>query len=147
VGEHFHVPAQEVALLGDWGVPPQEVPVVLFIARRSGVSADVIASQRGGGVGWIDLARRFGLDVPDFHLFLPEDAPLGELAPVYQEFSTRPAHRWRDIQLDDPDLIALVNLRVLSEELNTPPAQVLRIWLETEDFVACHWRIRGGDRR
>jgi hypothetical protein len=145
VSQHFHVPAQEVALLREWGIPPQEVPVVLFVARRSAVSPDVIASRRSGGVGWIDLARQFGLDVPDFHLYLPEDLPLGALEPLYQEFRTLPAHRWRDIHLGDSGIIALVNLRVLSEELNTPAGEVLRVWAETEDFVACHWRIRGGE--
>ncbi|MFC1662531.1 hypothetical protein ACFL3S_13930, partial [Gemmatimonadota bacterium] len=51
------------------------------------------------------------------------------------------------IRLSDSDLIALVNLRVLSEELHTDPVQVLQVWEEMGDFIACHRRIRHGGLR
>ncbi len=48
---------------------------------------------------------------------MPEDASLGSLARAYGEFKARPSRDWNQIELDDPEIVALVNLRVLSEQV------------------------------
>jgi hypothetical protein len=144
VAEHFGVSPQEVAIVGDWDLEPDEVPVVLFLARRAGVSPDVLVGLRRGGRSWMDLSDRFGLDARTFHLALPDGAPLGVLTRAFGEFRGRPARDWSLIRLTDPEVVALVNLRVLSAQVGTPPVTILRSREEAGSFVGAYLRLRGG---
>ena len=38
VAEFFRVPASEMEIMRDWRLPADEIPVVLFLANRAGVS-------------------------------------------------------------------------------------------------------------
>ena len=80
VGEHFRVPPEEVAVLSEWGLAIEEIPVVLFLARRGGMSADALATLKRGGQSWFQLAQRSGLDAGSFLVPLPESAGGGPLA-------------------------------------------------------------------
>jgi hypothetical protein len=138
VGAHFQVPLQEVAILGDWELEPEEVAVVLFVARHVAVSPDVVVALRSGGMSWMSVALRFGLAAGSFHLPLPQAASLGGLTRAYEGFRARPPREWGNLRLEDSDLVALVNLRILSEQLAVEPVRVLQVWNETGDFVTCH---------
>ena len=60
------VSLEEVRILGEWQLPPQELAAVLFVARRAGVSPDVIATQRGSGAPWSSIVRRYGVSAGVF---------------------------------------------------------------------------------
>ena len=60
VAEFFGVSAEEVDILREWRLDAQEVPVVLFVAGRSGVSPEALAQLRRSGRGWADLSARYG---------------------------------------------------------------------------------------
>jgi hypothetical protein len=125
VAEHFELPASEVSILSEWRLPPEEIPVVLFLAGRAGVSPEAVVALRTSGRGWAELARRYRLDATQFHVPIPGSAPAGALEGAYQSYRSLPADRWREITLDDADIVGLVNLRLLSETLHVAPAQVL----------------------
>ena len=143
VGEHFQLPLQEVTIVGEWELAPEEVPVVLFLADRAGLSPDALIGLRRSGRPWMDIATRFGLGAAAFHLPLPEGEPLGVLARACGEFRSRPAREWTQIQLTDPEIIALVNLRVLAERAGVPPLRVLRAREEAGSFMAAYPLLRG----
>jgi hypothetical protein len=124
VGRHFGVPPAEVIVLSEWSLPPEEIPVVLYIADRGGISPDAVVALRQGGTGWPVVARRYALDAGSFHVRL--DGGAGSLARVYEEYAARPQGQWSAIPLADADVIALVNLRVLSEVLGSAPLAVLQ---------------------
>jgi hypothetical protein len=136
VADHFQVPLEEVSILGDWDMAEDEVPVVLFLSRKAGVSPDVLMAVRKSGRSWHEVASRFGLRARTFHIPLPEGVQLGPLSRPYAEFETRPAKEWDQIHLDDLQIICLVNLRVLSEQVGVPPLRVLRSMEEAGSFVA-----------
>jgi len=136
LAEHFEVPIGEVAIVGDWELEPDEVPVVLFLSRNAGVSPDALIGLRRSGRPWREVASRFGLGARSFHISLPEDAPLGYLSRAYGEFRARPSRDWNQIELNDPEIIALVNLRVLSEQVGVTPLRVLQSREEAGSFVA-----------
>lgn len=144
VADHFGLPLQEVDIVGDWDLAPDEVPVVLFVSRMAGVSSDVLISFRRNGSPWMDVADRFGLDARSFHLDLPDDAPLGVLARAYEQFRTRDAGDWGRIRLEDAEIIALVNMRVLSGTTGVPALDVLRARERAGSFVAAFTSLRGG---
>jgi hypothetical protein len=136
VAEHFHVPIEEVTIVADWDVEADEVPVILFLAQRAGVSTDALIGLRRTGRPWSEVASRLGLGVGAFHIPLPENEDLGSLARVYGEFRGRPSRDWNQIELRDLEVIALVNLRVLSEQVGVAPLRVLRCREEAGSFVA-----------
>ena len=144
VGEHFDVSEEEVAIIGEWELVPDEVPVVLFLAQRAGVSPDALIGLRRRGRLWREVASRYGLHPQAFHLPLPQGADLGALTRAYGEFQRLPTREWSQILLDDQEVIALVNLRVLSEHTGVPPQRVLLRFGEAGSFMAAYPLLLGG---
>ncbi len=144
VADHFKLPVNEVTIVADWGLEPDEVPVVLFLSGMAGVSSDALIGLRRSGRSWMDIARRFGLDAVVFHLDLPDGSPLGVLERAYGEFRSRPAGEWSQINLGDEEIVALVNMRVLSACTHVAPLRILRGREEAGSFAAAFVQIRGG---
>lgn len=142
VGEHFRVPTTEVEVLSAWGLPADQVPVVLFLARRGGVSSDALVSWRRRGHAWSEVAEHVGLDATVFHVPLPDGAPLGPLTQAYQRFAATPRQEWSAIALSDDEVAALVNIRFLGAELGVPPARVLEVAARTGSFVSAYRVLR-----
>lgn len=143
VAEHFNVEVQEVGIIGEWELAPDEVPVVLFLAQRAGVSPDALIGLRRGERPWHEVAGRFGIQPRDFHLPLPADAGLGPLADVYEEFNGRSPREWSEILLEDWEVVALVNLRILSQQTGVPPLTVLNGFMEAGSFMAAYPLLLG----
>lgn len=122
---HFGVSASEVGILAEWDIQADEVPVVLFVARRAGVSTDALAALRRSGRSWADLASQYGVNAGHFHVTLDEATPLGPLSRAYGEYRVRASAGWPAIRLEDREIVLLVNLRFLAEELGRSPADVL----------------------
>jgi hypothetical protein len=136
VGKYFKVPPEEVVIVADWEVEADEVPVALFLSSRAGVAPDALVGLRRSGRPWREVARQFGVGVRAFHVPLPVDAELGMLARAYTEFRSRHSREWDQIELTDAEVVALVNLRVLSEQVGVPPVRVLRSCEQAGSFVA-----------
>ena len=90
----------------------------------------------------MEVAARFSLGAKVFHISLPEGESLGVLSRAYQEFRTRSVREWDQIQLEDPEVVALVNVRVLSEEVGVPALRVLRSMEEAGSFTAAYPLLR-----
>lgn len=117
VAGYFRVTPEEVAILGEWELSPDEVPVVLFVAGRAGVPPDVVVAVRQSGVTWGEVARRHGLSARAFYLPFADGAR-GSLARAYDAFGETPEADWPGIRLEDGDIVGLVNLRVISQDLS-----------------------------
>jgi hypothetical protein len=124
VGEHFRVPPAEILILSEWRLPPEEIPVVLWMARRAGISPDAVVALRQAGRDWSDVARRYSLDAAAFHV--PLEGSAGSLTPAYEAYRERPSAEWSSIRLDDGQVVGLVNLRVLGEILRAPSTVLLQ---------------------
>lgn len=143
VADHFEVPIDEVEVLGEWGLDPDEVPVILFVSSRAGVSSDALVGMRKSGRSWNAVAHRFGLGSRSFHIVLPEDASLGLLSGAYEKFKSKPAREWDTIELEDLEIVSLVNLKVLSEQVDVPPLRVLLSREEHGSFIAGFMSLLG----
>ena len=141
VGGAFSVSLDEVRILGEWQLQPEEIAVVLFVARRAGVSPDVVATLRGGGSAWATIVQRYGVGAGAFHVAFPEDASLGPLAGTYEDFARTPRGAWVNLTLDDRAIVALVNIRVLSNQVGVPVTRVLAAWGGDRDFVLVHRQL------
>lgn len=142
VARFFNLPHNEVAILGEWEIPPDEIPVVLFMARRSGVSPEALVALRGSGQGWTVLATRYRVGPPALHVPVPDDAPVGSLADAYAGYRGTPVAQWQTIRLTDQDIIALVNVRVISQTLGLPAERVLARTGSVGSFVELYAQFR-----
>jgi len=121
---HFGMGEGEVAVLSEGGAAPGEIPVVLHIATRAGVSAEAILALRRSGRSWNDLLRRYGMHAGQLHVVLDPVPREGPLAAAYAAFADRPREAWAVINLPDEAVVALVNLHFLVEYLDLSPDRV-----------------------
>lgn len=121
---HFGVAEGEVAFLAQGGVSPDEIPVVLHLARGAGVSAEAILALRRGGQSWSELLRRYGMHTGQLYVRLEVVPTSGAVGRAYQEFAARPRASWEIIRLPDDQMVALVALNFLHVYLDLPPERV-----------------------
>jgi hypothetical protein len=143
VADHFGVLMDEVEVLGEWGLEPDEVPVVLFVSTRAGVSSDALVGMRKSGQSWSEVARRFGLGGRVFYILLPDGTNLGHLSEAYQKYRSKAAREWDSIELEDFEIVSLVNLKVLSEQVEVAPSRVLQSREEHGSFIAGFMSLLG----
>lgn len=142
VAGFFNLPESEIAILGDWETPADEIPVVLFMARRAGVSPEALVALRGSGQSWTRLADRYGVSAATLHAPIRDDAPTGALLAVYLGFRGTPVSEWPGIRLSDSDIVALVNVRVLAQSLGLSAEAVLRDTSSATSFVEHFARLK-----
>lgn len=143
VAEYFALPAAEVSILGEWRIPDEEIPVVIFLARKAGVSPEAVVALRRSGRGWSELAGRYGLGADQFHVPLGDGVPAGALTDAYARFRALPATRWGEVTLSDREVVGLVNLKVLAQTLGRSPEEIL-VRVGQGTWVEAYLRFIGG---
>lgn len=142
VAAFFNLPPNEIAILGDWELPADEIPVVLFMARRAGVSPEALVALRDSGYGWSALAERYRVLASALHVPIRDDAATGRLESAYALFRSTPVADWSTIRLTDDAIIALVNVRVISQSLRLPAERVIAEMSSASSFVDLYARLR-----
>ncbi len=141
VAEFFELPASEVDILRDWRLPVDEIPVVLFVSRRAGVSAEALAQLRRAGKQWPELVTQYGLDAGQLHLPIADVSRAYALAALYQQYDSLEPRRWREVKLTDQDVVVLVNVRMAAQTLRMSPEDILEGHRTTPSFVALYARL------
>jgi hypothetical protein len=147
VAEFFSMAAAEVAILSEWSLPSDEVPVVLFVARRAGVSPDALVALRRSGSPWAQLIGRYHLGAGHFHVPLAASADPGRLGGAYERFAEVSPERWSEVRLRDDEIIDLVNLRIVAQTLRMSPGDVLGRAVPGVTWVDLYGRLIGRDNR
>jgi hypothetical protein len=142
VAGHFNMPAHEVTILGEWPLPADEIPVVLFIARRSGVSPEAVVALRESGQSWAALTRGYRITPAALHVPIRDDAPAGGLAGAYDQYRSIPVAQWDGLALSDAEIIGLVNVRILSQVLRLSAEQVAAATGSTATYVELYAHLR-----
>ena len=108
IGNYYHVPEREVVVVRERALPPDEVPVVFYVARTARVAPAVIVDLRRGGMSWADIAFRFQL-TPDIYYF-PGGPPYGKAHGYWKK------HRPRDVEV-----VEAVNIHFLADYHHVTP--------------------------
>ncbi|MGE0158749.1 MAG: hypothetical protein AB7T31_05005 [Gemmatimonadales bacterium] len=136
VASYFQVPESEIAILAHGGdIASDEIPVVIFVARRGGVSTEAVAALRESGRTWTELAQRFGVGANALHVPTRDAASAGVLSAAYQRYAATPMQQWPSMRLESDEIVALVNVRVLSQALGVEPDVIARRSGSTATFV------------
>jgi hypothetical protein len=134
VGDYFKMPQRAVTVIREKHVPDDELPVVLFICRRSGVRPAQVIELRQTGKSWLDISLHFGLTPEVYYVPLTVDPgpPYGH---AYGYYRKHPRSEWKDIRLEDDDIVNLVNLRFISDHYRMAPEEVVRLRSGQRNFV------------
>ena len=108
VGNYYQVPEREVVVVRERAIPPDEVPVVFYVAQRARVQPAVIVDLRRRGLSWADVAFHFRLD-PDIYYFRG-GPPYGKAYGYWKK------HPPRDVEVVDA-----VNVHFLSDYHRVSP--------------------------
>lgn len=114
VGNYYQVPEREVVVVQQQALPPDEVPVVFYVAQRARVAPAVVVDLRRRGLSWADIAFHFRLD-PDIYYFRG-GPPYGKAYGYWKR------HPPRDVEVIDA-----VNVHFLSDYHRVAPDVV---WAE-----------------
>lgn len=125
VARYFQMPEAEITILGTWGLPSDEIPVVLFVARRAGVSPEALMALRGSGRSWTELAGSYQISAAALHVPLQDPTSAGRLTALYETFDGTPVSRWGEIRPSSEDIVTLVNVRVLAQSLGLSPDEIM----------------------
>ena len=138
IGGHFGVPSSEVAILAEGRGSPEQAAVVLYLSRRAGVSPSALLALRRRTRTWAEVADRYGMGAAAFHVRIPDGVELGALSQTYQRYRATPPTGWSEIRLGDAEVVALVNVRFLSDFLGVRPQQVVEAHRRTGSFVLAY---------
>jgi hypothetical protein len=114
IGNYYHVPERDVVVIHDRAVPPDELPVVFYVAQRARISPTVVVDLRRHGMSWADIAFHFRLD-PTIYYF-EGGPPYGKAYGYWKKHAPR-----------DPEVIDAINVHFLSDYHRVSPDVV---WTE-----------------
>ena len=141
---HFDLPAGEAERLLEGRLAADELPVVLFLARESGIAAPAVVAMRRAGTSWSALGQRAGVGGDRFHVEIPEAAVDARVVRIHERFSGTPRSGWASLDFTDDEVITLVHLQVLTRQFQLPVERVLRARADVPSWIEVPARLAGG---
>lgn len=137
----FGVSVAEGQRLAGEGVPLEALPVVLFLARETGLAPSAILALRRSGATWSALAIRSGVSVDRIVVELPEGVGGAQARALAARLRTIPRDAWNTLQLDDADVVFFVHVRGLARHLGLPVSHVVEATTPDDSWVAAVRRL------
>lgn len=141
IGDHFKVAAEQIDVAREERIADEELPVVFFLAKRSGVAPDVIIKLRHSGKSWMEITTDFGLNAGIFYVPVSGNPgpPYGK---AYGHFRSRGRSDWGHIWMSDDDVVNFVNLRFISEHYDYSPDEVIKMRQNGNGFVDINAKVK-----
>jgi hypothetical protein len=112
IGNYYNVPEPEFVVVRQRELPPEELPVIYYVAQRARVQPIAIVDLRRRGMNWADIAVHYRLD-PDIYYFRG-GPPYGKAKGYWKK------HPPRDIEV-----VEAVNVHFLSDYHHVAPDVVV----------------------
>jgi len=130
VRDYFKVTEDQIGSLLKTPLPDDDLPIVLFIAQRAGVDPNSVLVVWSSGLNWMQTAHHFGLNPWIF--FTPIQGDLKNTPYL------KPYHYFKDrnnrVRLSDDDMINLVNLKLIAEQYNRDPYEIVQLRAQGKSF-------------
>ncbi|MBI4546474.1 MAG: hypothetical protein HY707_00730 [Ignavibacteriae bacterium] len=142
IGNYYKVPERQIVIIKDRHIPPEEAPVMLFIAARARVTPSAVIDLRLAGKSWMDITIHYGLSPEIFYVPVTVAVSGPPYGKAYGYFKNRPKKEWKKIVLTDAEVINFVNLKFVSEHYGYAPEKVIRMKEKGSSFVAIHDEVK-----
>ncbi len=142
---YFQVPPLELEILLEGRGSMDELPVLLLLARETGMAPAALAANRRGGASWISLFHRFGLGAAHLHPSLDEGEVDSRVERAWRLYAQTERRDWDRISLTDEEVITLVHLKVLSRHHRVSPGVVLQTRRASANWVEVPGRLGGNE--
>ncbi|MBI4411001.1 MAG: hypothetical protein HY541_00765 [Deltaproteobacteria bacterium] len=143
---YFGVPRSEVVLIEHYGIPVEEIPVVLFISQRANVLPYSVSMLRLGGMPWIEVVRYYNLSPVILYTPVAYRVTGPPYGYAYGYYWKKAPKKWNRIVLRDNDVVNLVNLRFLSSYHRLSPEKVIEMRSSGRSFTAINRDAMGGKK-
>jgi hypothetical protein len=137
----FGVSVSEGQRLAGEGVPLEALPVVLFLARETGLAPSAILALRRSGASWSALAIRSGVSFDRIVVELPEGVGSPHARSLAARLRATPRETWNTLQFDDDDVVFFVHVRGLTRHLELPVSRVVEATTPADSWVAAVRRL------
>jgi hypothetical protein len=138
---YFQVSPMEVEILLEGRGAIDELPVLLLLARETGMAPAALSASRRGGATWMNLLRRFGLNAAHLHVPLQAADVDARVERVWALYDDLDRSAWERIELTDEEVITLVHLKVLSRHHGVDPGRILQARAAAGSWVEVPGRI------
>lgn len=136
LGDFFRIPEERIIIIKKRYpiILEEELPVVLIIVKEAGVDPDVIIELRRRGYSWYDIMVRFRI-YPEvvFKRYIIYGPPYGKAWGYHKK-------KKKIIFIDD-DIIALANIKFLSEYYREDPQVIIKYKEKYPRFLDVHYEI------
>jgi hypothetical protein len=120
--DYFKVTEQQVTDASTSGVTDEEVAIAFFIAQRARLEPEAVTGIHANGLSWMQVAFHYQLNPWIFYTFLSGNLSNSPYQTAYDKFN-KPTFK---INLTDPDLVNLANLKFLSEYYGRDPKEIVQ---------------------
>jgi hypothetical protein len=136
LSDYYGIPEEQIIILKKRYpiIIEEELPVILLIVREAGVSPDIIIDLRRRGFSWYDILIRFRI-YPEvvFKRYIIYGPPYGKAWGHHKK-------KKRVVFIDD-DIIALSNVKFISEYYRETPEVVIKYKEKYPKFLDVHYKI------
>lgn len=141
IGNHYNVPEKEVVVVRERNVPDDELPVVFFLARHTGVAPSVIVKMRLDGQSWMDITLHYDLSPKLYYVAFSKDPgpPYGK---AWGRFKNQKKDRWKEIRLTDDEIVVCVNTKFLCERYGYSPDEVVGLRHKGDNWVSFNSSVK-----
>jgi hypothetical protein len=120
--DDFKVTEQQVTDARVSGVTDDELALSFFIAQRARLEPEAVTGIHASGMSWMQVAFHYQLNPWIFYTFLSASPSNSPYKAAYDKFN-KPTFK---INLTDPDLVNLANLKFLSEYYGRDPKDIVQ---------------------
>lgn len=134
--DYYNVPVNDISMIRQKGIGPEELPVVLFFVKNAKVTIDQVLEHRQKGEKWVAIAE--ALDIKPAMLFVPvkEEVTQSHFSRAYGYFKTKQLKSWKWVNLDDEEFANLVNLKFLARHYDVPAFDIIKQHETGASYVA-----------
>lgn len=139
IAEYFQVPRTEVqALVGR--VLDLEIPIVFFLAREGHTDVATVMRWKDKKTPWAEISTRYSVTAEAYYVPLRYVGP--PFGRAYGHYKKLPRERWREIVLNEEDILNLVNLRILAERYGVRADTIVSRRGEGQNYIQINAALR-----
>jgi len=135
ISDYYRVSEEDLYYMRNRGIRDDYIPVILQIASSANVSPLTVARRYDPGVSLLELTRIFGQSPEIYYVPVKvrvDGPPYGK---AYGYYRNRARKEWKNIYLDDYDIVNLSNLRFMSSYYEIEPDLIIKKRSSGRDFI------------